>query len=66
MSFYFVYLLFLGVTIGFQPVSYTVQEEDGFATVTVAVLQGTLARDVLVEFETTTGTASKRYIFILD
>ena len=66
MSSYYCTYLFplavsLGVTIGFLPVLYTVQEEDGFATVSATVLQGTLARAVLVEFDTTTGTASKQY-----
>ena len=51
--------LHVGVTIGFQPVLYTIEEEDGFATVSATVLQGALARAVLVEVEITTGTASK-------
>ena len=49
----------VGVTIGFRPVSYTVEEEDRFVIVSSSVLQGTLERSVVVNFSTMPGTASK-------
>ena len=41
-----------GVTIGFVNESYTVNEADGTALVTVAVLSGELSEDVVVGFNT--------------
>ena len=41
-----------GVTIGFQPVTYTVEEAAGEVTLTVLVLSGQLGRDVEIRLET--------------
>ena len=38
--------------IGFDPDSYTVNEEDGSVTLTVRVIKGSLAREVQVGFMT--------------
>ena len=47
------------VTIGFDPVSYSVLEEDaGSVNVTVSVLNGTLARNVLVTLSTVSGATA--------
>ena len=44
------------VTIGFDPVSYSVLEEDASSVnVTVSVLNGTLARNVVVTLSTVSG-----------
>ena len=51
--------LFAVVTVGFQPVNYTFNEVDGFAVLTVVLLQGALERDVTVQFSTTPGTATE-------
>ena len=45
------------VTIGFSPDSYTATEDSGSITFTVALLDGTLGREVEVTFTTADGTA---------
>ena len=54
----FVCMLFLVVTIGFMPVDYTVNEVDGYVTLTAVLIQGTLERDVTVLFQTSPGSAT--------
>ena len=48
------------ITIGFSPATYTVAESAGSVTVTVNILNGTLARDVHIYLMTalTDGTAT--------
>ena len=43
------------VTIGFNPATYSVHENDGNMSVTVEVLNGELARSVVVTFLTVSG-----------
>lgn len=43
------------VTIGFNPVTYSVFEEAGSVNVTVSILNGTLARNIVVALSTTPG-----------
>ena len=43
------------VTIGFNPVTYSVFEEAGSVNVTVSILDGTLARNIVVALSTTPG-----------
>ena len=53
----------IGVTIGFVETSYSVDESDGSAVVTVAVLSGELSDDVVVGFVTLDDTAIGEYTF---
>ena len=46
------------MTIGFRPVDYTVNENQGMVTISVQVLDGLLARSVEVDFATEDGTAT--------
>ena len=46
------------MTIGFLPVNYTVNENEGSVTLSVQLLNGELARDVEVELSTGDGTAT--------
>ena len=55
-------LSFPAVTIGFDPDSYTVTEDDGPITFTVTVLDGTLGRDVEVTFTTEDGIAIGEHV----
>ena len=48
--------------IGFDPETYCVREDAGFAIVTVKVLMGTLGREVTVDFFTTSGTATSKSV----
>ncbi len=48
----------VGVTIGFDPSSFSVNETDGTATFTVRVLVGILERSASVTFSTMDGTAT--------
>ena len=50
-------MTFTAVSIGFDPTSYQVNEDDGVAVVTVKVLSGELSDTVIVDFTTTDGTA---------
>ena len=43
------------VTIGFNPVTYSAFEEAGSVNVTVSILNGTLARNIVVALSTTPG-----------
>ncbi len=47
-----------GAVIGFDPISYVVNETDGTVTFTVKVLNGTLERSVFVTFFTSDGSAT--------
>ena len=49
---------FAAVTIGFDPDDYTVNETDGSVTLMVRLISGILERDVIVNFETTPGSAT--------
>ena len=50
------------VTIGFDTVAYSVLEDAGSVNVTVSILNGTLARNVLVTLSTESGgTATGKY-----
>ena len=49
---------FAVVTIGFDPDDYTVNETDGSVTLMVRLISGVLERDVIVNFETTPGSAT--------
>ena len=53
-----------GVTIGFVETEYSVDEDDGSALVTVAVLSGELSEDVVVGFNTQDDTATGLLTFI--
>ena len=46
------------VTIGFNPVTYSVLEDAGSVNVTVSILNGTLARNVVVTLLVSGGTAT--------
>ena len=48
---------------GFGSVQYTVSEGDGSITLFVVLLEGTLEREVSLEFSTTEGTAIASGIF---
>ena len=52
------------VTIGFTTTTYNVTE-GGSASVSVSVLSGTLARDVVVTLQTEDGTATGRAVVIV-
>ena len=47
-----------GAVVGFQPVDYEVNENEGSVTLTVLLLDGVLEREVTVFFETSPGTAT--------
>jgi hypothetical protein len=49
---------FTAVTIGFDSTDYTVNEADGSVTLMVRLLNGILEREVVVDFETTPGSAT--------
>ena len=46
------------VTIGFDPVTYSVLEDKGSVNVTVSILNGTLGRNVVVTLLVSGGTAT--------
>lgn len=53
-----VFHIILAAIIGFDPASYTVTEgTDQFANITVRLISGELAREVVVEFTTSNGSA---------
>ena len=55
------------VTVGFDPVSYSVLEEDaGSVNVTVSVLNGTLARNVVVTLSTVSGGSATGNLYIVN
>lgn len=49
----------VAVTVGFNQVNYTVNEEDGSVTLSVALLSGILERNITVPFFTSSGTATQ-------
>ena len=56
------YILFAVVTIGFNAVTYSVLEDAGIVHVTVSVMNGTLARNVVVTLSTVSGgTATGKF-----
>ena len=52
-------------TIGFEQTLYSASEADGVVQVAVAVLNGTLGRDVQVRITSTDGTPISRFEFII-
>ena len=54
----------IGVRFGFGPVQYTVNEGAGSVTLFVALLEGTLEREVNLQFSTVEGTATGSGIVI--
>ena len=46
------------MTIGFDPEEYVVSENDGSVTLIVRLISGVLEREIVVDFETTPGTAT--------
>ena len=52
----------LGVTIGFSPTTYTVSEDVGSVSVAISLLNGILARDVVVTMQTLDGTAMGEFL----
>ena len=46
------------MTIGFDPEEYVVSENDGSVTLMVRLISGVLEREVIVDFETSPGTAT--------
>ena len=59
-------LLYSGITIGFYcPVIYSVNEDAGSVSVTVEILRGTPARDVIVSLQTVDGSAVGKVLFYL-
>ena len=52
-------LCIAGVTIGFNPVDYSVNEPDGQVTLSFEVLMGTLEREVTVRFMTQPDSATE-------
>ena len=58
----FFYCSSAAVTIGFNTVTYSVLEDAGSVNVTVSILNGTLARSVVVALSTESGgTATSEY-----
>ena len=57
------FLLPVPVVIGFSETSYTVSESEGTATVTVEILEGTVADDddIIVQFFTEDNTALRMF-----
>ena len=54
------------VVVGFSETSYTVSESEGTATVTVEILEGTVADDsITVQFSTRDNTALRRFLYII-
>lgn len=47
----------IDITIGFDPGSYTVDEDEGFSNFMVVLVHGILARDIVAEFYTESGSA---------
>ena len=62
----FFYHIISGVTIGFDPATYTVNESAGDVSVTVNVLNGTLDREMHVRLVTSLsdGTATGIHVYI--
>ena len=59
-------LLYSGITIGFYcPAIYSVNEDAGSVSVTVEILRGTPARDVIVSLQTVNGSAVGKVPFYL-
>ena len=59
---YFFILLPVPAVVGFSERSYTVSESEGTATVTVEILEGTVAdEDITVQFSTQDSTALRRF-----
>ena len=57
-----IYFLSAVVTIGFSSVNYSVLEDAGIVHVTVFIMNGTLARDVVVTLSTVSGgTATGKF-----
>jgi len=52
----------LGVMIGLSPKTYTVSEDVGSVSVAVSLLNGILARDVLVTLQSLDGTAMGEFL----
>ena len=48
----------IGATFGFGPVQYTVSEDAGSVLLFVVLLEGTLEREVNLQFSTVEGTAT--------
>ena len=46
------------MTIGFDPDDYTVNEADGSVSLMVRLISGVLEREVVVDFQTTPGSAT--------
>ena len=53
-----VFYFFAAVTIGFDPDEYTFSEPDGSVTLMVRLISGVLEREVVVDFETSPGSAT--------
>ena len=51
-----------GVTIGFNPTTYSVHEDQSSVNVAVFLMSGILARDVIVSLETLNGTAIGKFL----
>ena len=57
-----IYLLSAVVTIGFNSVTYSVLEDAGSVNITVSIMNGTLARNVVVTLSTVSdGTATGKF-----
>ena len=56
----------IGVRFGFGPVQYTVNESAGLVTLFVVLLEGTLEREVNLQYSTVEGTATESGIVIND
>ena len=52
---------FAAVTIGFDPNTYTVNEPDGSVILMVHLISGVLEREVIVNFETSPGSATGNF-----
>ena len=50
--------VFVGITVGFDQDSYSVNETDGSVTLVVRIIDGSLGRPATVNFFTTDGTAT--------
>ncbi len=58
LAYYYCAIFLAAVTIGFDPTEYAVNEADGSVTLRVRILDGVLEREVVVDFETTPGSAT--------
>ena len=57
LSFTLCFLYYIAVTVGFEPVDYVVDENNGTVTVHEIITSGTLEREICLQLSTVTGSA---------